>query len=190
MRQRFISAACFIASFAMLNMAHVEPSRAADAGSLEYAVKANFLYKFGDYVTWPPEGLGEAGAPVNLCIAGDDPFGNALDELVAGEKIAGRPIAVVRLEIARADSQCQIAFTRGSAQQSINDVLAAFAGRPVLTITEASNFGAGGGVIHFILRDNRVRFEINQKTATDTGLGISSRLLQLAVVVHGGGGAK
>jgi hypothetical protein len=190
MHMRRLRALCLSIALALPSVTPMSRSEAADARALEYAVKANFLYKFGDYVTWPPGGLGEADAAVNLCVVGDDPFAGVLDDAVAGERIAGRPITVLRLQVASPDTLCHIVFTRGSARQSTTDVLAVFAGRPVLTITEASNFGAGGGIIHFILRDNRVRFEIDQKTAGDSGLGISSKLLQLAVAVYGSGGAK
>ena len=54
---------------------------AAAAEPLEYAVKAAYLTKFGIYVEWP--GLAP-GAPLNLCIAGADPFGKALALFVTG----------------------------------------------------------------------------------------------------------
>ena len=109
---------------------------AADQRSLEYAVKANFLYKFGDYVTWPVGALGADDAPVNLCIVGEDPFGRVLDEAIAGERIGMHPVHVAR--VAQAAARCHIVFTR-----SDPDVVEAVAGRPVLTISE----GNAGAVI-------------------------------------------
>jgi YfiR/HmsC-like len=40
------------------------------------------------------------------------------------------------------------------------------------------------GVVNFVLRDNRVRFEIDENAASEDGLTISSKLLQLAVRVR------
>src|SRR5689334_7477550 len=57
------------------------PGRAAaQRPSLEYQVKAAYLAKFVPFVEWPPAALAP-GAPVNLCVAGDDPFGPALTAL-------------------------------------------------------------------------------------------------------------
>ncbi len=153
-------------------LAAAQSAPAADPGTLEYAVKANFLYKFGDYVTWPPGAQGGDGAPVNLCLVGPDPFGRVLDDAVKGERIGTHPVQVRR--IPRAEENCHIVFTR-----SDPDVVKAVKGRPVLTISE----GNAGAVITFVIRDNRVRFEIDQQAAATNGLDISSRLLALAALV-------
>lgn len=159
--------------------------RAAET-SLEYAVKANFLYKFVAFVTWPPDTMAP-GSPAWLCLAGEDPFGKSLDEAVRGQSIDTHPIAVVRLHEVTSDSACHILYVRGPITR---DVLKTVAGRPILTITDqastdqASTGGGEGGVINFILKDNRVRFEIDDRIAAANGLGISSKLLGLAVAVR------
>lgn len=167
-------------------MAAPQSGSAAEA-SIEYAVKANLLYKFGEYISWPAEALGPPGAPATLCIVGDNPFGETLDKAVSGERIGEHPAEVKRLDAAAAETLCHILFTRGSAHQSIAEALRAVAGHPMLTITEAFNFGAGGGVINFVVRDNRVRFEIDQQAAAVNRLEISSKLLGLAVAVKPAG---
>jgi YfiR/HmsC-like len=48
------------------------------------------------------------------------------------------------------------------------------------------SFAERGGVINFILENNRVRFEINPSAAARVHLKISSKLLQLAVIVGSG----
>jgi len=58
--------------------------------SLEYEVKAAFLYNFVQFVEWPPEAL-RAGEPFRLCLAGENPFAGVLERTVAGEQAAGRP---------------------------------------------------------------------------------------------------
>jgi len=154
--------------------------RAAET-SLEYAVKANFLYKFAAFVTWPQDTMAP-GSPAWLCLAGGDPFGGGLDETVRGQSIGTHPIAVVRLHGVTSDSTCHILYVRGPITR---DVLKTVAGRPILTITDqAGTDGVGGGVINFILKDNRVRFEIDERIAAANGLGISSKLLGLAVAVR------
>lgn len=151
------------------------PAQAADPGALEYAVKANFFYKFGDYVTWPADALGADGQPAILCVAGEDPFGDVLDKAVAGERIGAHPVLVRRFQQLTAQTDCNIVFTRRDAA-----AVKAVVGRPVLTISEADV----GAVITFVISQNRVLFEIDQQAAAVNGLEISSRLLGLAVRVR------
>lgn len=64
------------------------------------------------------------------------------------------------------------------------EVVAALQGAPVLTVTDAPQGDATGGVINFVLIDGRVRFDIDQRAAQDNHLVISSKLLGLAVRVR------
>jgi hypothetical protein len=155
------------------------PAFSADGKAPEYAVKANFLYKFGDFVAWPEGVFASPTAPVNICVAGDDPFGKLLDEAVAGTHIDRRDIVLHRLGEG-GTAPCQILYVRGPMAA---DVLKANAGKPVLTITDAAPEDAKG-VINFVLKDNRVRFEIDERTANAIGLNISSKLLSLAISVR------
>ena len=57
-------------------------------------------------------------------------------------------------------------------------------GLPILTVGETPGFAEHGGVIRFVLEDNRVRFEVNVEAAHQADLTISSRLLTLARIVQ------
>jgi len=59
--------------------------------SLEQAVKASYLFKFGPFVDWPANAFADSGGAFQICIIGRDPFGRVLDEIVRGQKIHGRP---------------------------------------------------------------------------------------------------
>ncbi len=148
------------------------------AENLEYAVKATFLYKFAPFVDWP---RGPAPPAFILCVQGDDPFGPVLDRAVEGQRIEGRPVVVRRIEVVAPGSGCQVAFLAGSHRQSVLDALRALRGAPVLTVTDGE---APHGVIHFRIKDNRVRFDVDQVAADEAGLGLSSKLLNLALSVR------
>ena len=64
----------------------------------EYQVKAAFLFNFAKFVDWPSAAFSSVQSPINLCILGDDPFGNALDELIHGKIINAREIAIHRTQ--------------------------------------------------------------------------------------------
>jgi hypothetical protein len=54
----------------------------------------------------------------------------------------------------------------------------------VLTITDSARNARAKGIVHFVLRDNRVRFEIDEQAAAENGLVISSKVLGLAISVR------
>lgn len=155
----------------------------AQAASLEYPVKAAFLYKFGSFVDWPPPAFEGPGAPVVVCVLGRDPFGAQLDQLVREARIGGRRISVRRLSRVAPDSGCHILYIGASTAQPAAEGLRAVAGAPVLTVTDEAQ-GGPKGAIHFVVRQNRVRFEVDEAAAARGGLQVSSKLLNLAVAVR------
>ena len=179
MRRRWLPAAAagLLALFAALPVL-------AQANPLALAVKATYLYKFGPFVGWPRTIFATPDAPVVLCVVGDDPFGATLDEAVVGQRIGERPIALRRLAAAERQSDCHIMYMAGSAAQPVAAALDAVRGTPVLTFTDEARGSAAKGIIHFVIRDDRVRFEIDEYAAAENGITISSKVLSLAIAVR------
>jgi tRNA threonylcarbamoyladenosine modification (KEOPS) complex Pcc1 subunit len=171
-----------IALVAFALAATAAPPRAR-AATLEYPVKAAFLYKFAPFVEWPPRAFGTGAAPLTLCVVGFDPFGATLDKAIDGQRVGARPLVARRMETIGAGSGCHIAYLGGSKAQSVSDGLAALQGAPVLTVTDQS-MGSARGAVHFVIKDNRVRFHIDDADAAAHGVSISSKLLRLALSVR------
>lgn len=147
--------------------------------SLEYAVKATYLYKLVPFVEWPADA--PAGAPLPLCVIGDDPFGPLLELAVSGQRIGDREVTVRRMSAVRPDESCEIAYLAGSSEQSVAEALDVLRGAPVLSVTDSAQGSDAKGVVHFVIQNDRVRFEIDAQAASASGLKISSKLLDLAV---------
>lgn len=169
-----------LARWALLVLLLPAPALAADGDPLEYAVKATYLYKFAAYVDWPASAFATPGSPLTLCIAGDDPFGASLDSAVRDQRVAGRALVVRRLKSVGREADCHILFV-GGADPLRAQFLAAVRGSAVLTVTDRHESGGAAGIIDFVMRDNRVRFDIDEAAATRNGLVISSKLLKLAL---------
>ncbi len=153
-----------------------------DDDALERAVKATYLCKLPAFVTWPADA--QPADPFVLCVVGDRSFGALLDRAALGQTVQQRPV-VVRLYQAISDKAgCQLMFVAGSQAQPVAAVLAAVHGTPVLTVTDGQTDPEQTGIIHFVLIDGHVRFEIDQRAAADNGLVISSKLLSLAARVR------
>jgi len=152
-------------------------SSAADE-SLEYQVKAAFLLNFTKFVEWPASAFEAANSPIAICILGEDPFGAALDQIVAGEVVNGRSLAVQRLKRPPMPKSCQTLFI-SRADKEPPKIRSSF-GPGVLTVGEGESFLHDGGMIAFVIENRRVRFSINQSAAENAGLKLSSKLLSVA----------
>jgi hypothetical protein len=158
-------------------------SAAAQEVSLEYRVKAAYLFNLTRFVDWPASAFANEPS-FTVCVAETNPFGPVLSSTLAGETASGRAFAsrVVGGDAA----SCHILFIpRGV---SPTPYLRRLGAAPVLTVGESPKFINQGGMVNFVLEDGRVRFEVNPQAAAKSQLKISSRLLQLARVVSLPGG--
>lgn len=149
----------------------------------EYEVKAAFLYNFAKFVEWPPEAFPDASAPIVIGVVRNDYFNYILARTVAGKVVQGRKFLVRLWKRNQGSPNWQILFISSSEGNALAEILQSIKGSSMLTVGETQGFAARGGMINFILSDNRVRFEINQKSAQSAGLKISSKLLALATSV-------
>lgn len=160
------------------------PGRASAADeSVEYAVKAAFLHKFGSFVEWPATAFASPASPFQLCVVGEDPFGAALDKAVSGQQIARRPVEVRRLKTVKPDSGCHIVYLAASETQRLAQIIEALRGSSVLTVSDGRSPGVATGIINFVIKDDRVRFDIDDEAAAQNRLAISSKLLSVALSV-------
>lgn len=150
-------------------------ARAADM-SLEYPIKATFLQKFTDFVTWPTP---PTAPTFSVCVYGTDPFGRVLDDTVKGHSAAGRPMLARRVNDTVAASTCDILYI-GKTAEPARSIINAVSGKPVLTVTDARTSDTRG-IIHFVIEQNRVRFAIDNDAAEANGLEISAKLLAIAI---------
>ena len=149
----------------------------------EYQVKALFLYNFSRYVEWPSQSFKAANDPIVICILGQNPFGGALDQAIAGKVVEGRPFVIREISDFQPGGNCQILFVGSTERKRFRLMAARLRGSGVLTVGETQGFTGDGGVINFKLEDGKVRFEIDVDAAAREHLHISSKLLSLAQIV-------
>jgi hypothetical protein len=178
----FVCAVLLVMTFGAVLLLPARPSSAQDK-SLEYAVKATYLYKFIPFIAWPGNIFVSPASPFDICIAGDTNFGILVSNAVAGQSVDRHAIAVRRVTTLAEEGSCQVLFIGGDDPTVMNASLGAVRGKPVLTVTDAAPRGEHG-VVNFVLLDDRVRFEIDLGQAARNGIAISSKLLSLAATVQ------
>jgi hypothetical protein len=151
--------------------------------TLEYPVKAAFLAKFGGFVEWPAGAFATPGSPLQLCVLGEGPVAAAIDRAIGGQQAGSRAIELRRLKAPRAEAGCHVLYIAASEAPRQAQVLEGVRGTPVLTVTDTKPGSGPVGIINFVVRDERVRFDIDDEAAAQNKLAISSKLLAIALSV-------
>jgi hypothetical protein len=144
----------------------------------ETALKVAFIYNFTLFTEWPAE----VGSTLNLCVAGRDPFGQALD-ILQGKMAAGRTLVLHRKNVDDSLAKCQVVFIAPSAMSSLPRLLEGLADSPTLTIADSPGAVSRGVALNMNVVNNKVTFEANLQAVHGARLNLSSKLLRLATGV-------
>ena len=169
-----------VAAMAVAMLAAGGRAAAADVAS-DVAVKAALLFNFAKFADWP---LLPAGAPIDVCVAGDDAVAAALVDIVHGQKLNGHALEVVRPRDSTTWQGCEVLFVTAADAKRAGAGLEAIRTLPVLTVGDGKGFADAGGIIETYLENGRMRFAINVDAMERSGLHLSSRLLGLARVIR------
>jgi hypothetical protein len=186
-RSSALQALCFMVLAVLLSaQAHGQSSAAPEANTAESRIKAAFICKFGNYVEWPRGGVRRQG-PFVIGVVASDQVVSELVLAAAGHTVNERPIAVRKWVRGAPVDGLDVIFVGRSGSALLAETLAATRGQPILTITEAGDAEAAGGIVNFVVVDDKVRFDIALEPAEHSNLKISGRLLAVARKVSGRG---
>ncbi|HKQ88539.1 MAG TPA: YfiR family protein, partial [Candidatus Acidoferrales bacterium] len=169
---------CTVIAFTSLTAYGQQP------GASAYQIEAVYLYDFSKFVEWPTNGAGSRNEPFSICVLGEDPFGALLDATLSGESIQGSTLVAKRISKPEDAADCKIVFVSNSEQNRLKEILTAFDGANILTVSDIRDFSQRGGMIQFVVDGGKVRFEVNVKNAENAGLTLSSDLLEVALAVR------
>jgi hypothetical protein len=154
------------------------------AERVEYQVKAGFLANFGKLTEWPKEAERATNA-FRIGVMDDGAAFELIKEALAGKEIKGRKVEVHRFDEDTEPGGFEIVFVTRSQGGKWKEVVRRVGDQPVLTVGESEGFAKSGGRINFVLKEQKVRFEVNLESANGAGLRISSKVAAMATVVSG-----
>ena len=173
---------CLLAAAACVTVL-TGPAAAQNATTSE--VKAAFLYNFARFTEWPSAAFSSPASPFLIGVSGDEILRQTVEVVVKGKVVGGRPLKTRPVKDDKDLAEIQMLFVGGASGSRVGELLKALAGQPVLTVGDFDRFCDRGGMINFLVEDNRVRFEIRFDATERAGLKVSSRVLTLAKTVHG-----
>ena len=158
-----------------VTIAAVIPLRAQR--SLEYDVKAALLLNFARFIEWPDGAFPDARAPINVCVFGSNPFGDALERTLAGETAANRTLVLRHVKSPAESAGCHLLFVPAGME---SHAIVHQQGSYAVSVGESRRFEGMGGAVTLVLEEGRVRFKVNLQPVERRGIRISARMLQLA----------
>jgi len=159
----------------------------AQDNSIEYKIKAGYLYNFTKFISWPEN----ESETFNLCIIGKDPFGSIIDP-IEKRTVKNKPIRLYRFQSIVEAKYCHIIYFGGSNQHlskidlALSGILTVGSIENSLTIGETKKFSQAGGMFAFFLKEGKVKLLINQQALKKSNLEVSAKLMEIAEIYEGG----
>jgi hypothetical protein len=164
---KFISLLTFFCAFIFSATAQVK----------DYDYEAVYTYNFTKYIDWPIE----KGNNIVIGVVGDNNALSGFKKMAKAKSSSNRKFIVKQLTSSEQVAGCNIIFIAKSHEEEFRNVIKEAFGKPILLITEQSQYAKRGSSINFITVGGKLRFEINQSYIQKSGLRVSGSLMQLAV---------
>ena len=152
------------------------PAQLMAADEDAYKFKAAYIYNFLQFIEF---GNLKVSATYNLCLYTNKPVPAELEAL-SGRTLAEKNIAVITLTAPSGIDSCHLVFFIGPNETPTNPNIKAAAKLGALTLGENEDFLNSGGMINFVLKENKLRFQVNLAAVKEANIEIRSRLLKLA----------
>lgn len=153
--------------------------------NIEFKIKTAYLYNFTKFIVWPEK----TGSSFNLCVIGETPIKSMLSSLES-KMVLDKPIRIRYFDSITQISDCHIAYFEQIAPpdgETLNNTLLVTQLDKTLTVSSQDRFAEQGGMIGFVLEDEKLKLHINLPAIKRQGLNISAKLIEVASQVKGGG---
>jgi len=151
----------------------------------EYEVKAVFLERFTRFIEWPADSsISDTSTPFIIGVMGDNPFDHILEELYKNYKIKNKNVRIKYFSTPEQITECNLLYISESEKDKLNSILEKINNKPILAVSDSDGFAEEGIHINLYVKNNKVRYEINESTLTKSGFTAWAQLLSSAKIVN------
>ena len=149
------------------------------------AVKTAFVFNLTKYVEWR-----HSRPELIIGFAGGVPLGERLNSSLSGKISESKTIRVMLNLSEEALGNCDILFLGAMPAKTRHALLQKVQNKGVLTVSDDESFAQEGGMVGLVTVGDHMQIEVNLEAVQAARLKISSRLLNVAVLVHPAAGAQ
>lgn len=139
-----------------------------------------FIFSFTRYIVWPDA---YSSGDFEILVLGDSPIIDELKELSRTKKVGDRPIKVTKIKSVAEIRKANILFVSSGLAAEIDAIVNKVNTQSILIVTEEPGLAAKGSNINFVVKDNKLAFELNQAALTKQNLKASMELSRLAIMI-------
>lgn len=152
----------------------------ANAQTKNYRFQAIYILNFTKYIEWPKQNNNK----FVVGVLGSQYTSRTISRTLAGRKIVsnGNTIVVKRFPSISQIKDCDILFVSANSTNNIRRVIRKTTGYSTLIVTEKEGFIGKGSCINFVVKNRKMRYEINPPQINNFGLTVKNeKILTLAV---------
>jgi hypothetical protein len=176
--------ACSILFLLCSSGLHLSALPVAAQVSPEYQLKAVLLLRLAQFTQWPAEAFQSLDSPIQVCVLGENPFGETLSAALTGETAHGRRLVAQHHRAIEQAKSCHILYLTGAGPRQAKTIVSAIGGRSILTVREIDGVATlYETIVGFATEQGKIKLFINAKAAAAARLALDPRLLRVAEVV-------
>lgn len=172
---------CMVRFYKVLLIALCLVSVRVSAQTPDYRIYSIFIYNFIKYIEWP-----ESANPNEFVIGtlGKTMMKNELMHMAQTKSEAiGKKIIIVECNTLSEAKACNILFIPANHSSKMEEVIEHLKNEAILYVTEKEGLAQKGSCINFILKDGKMKFEMNKESIQKSKLKVSNELVRLAVLI-------
>lgn len=172
-----------LAAFLLLSVLGFTTQHAYAEGTneaLERQVKSAYIFKFGNYITWPENLFADGASPIIIGVIDDESLASELEKIAAGHQSGNRPVIIKKLNVKNLNMDVHILYVGNDANKLLTSYKNLHSGAPTLYITDALDGLSNGSIINFVHENNRVRFDVSLPAAEQNKIKLDASLLTVA----------
>ena len=142
------------------------------------SVEAMFIYNFLRHVNWP-ENTGNDNFVIG--VYGTSDTYDQLLQYTANRKVGTKTIVIRKISSVSEALACQLIFVPAASISSIATIKNQLGNKACLIVGEKEGSNAFGSTIEFVLKDNTLKFRVDEEKARQQNLLVSRSLLDMAI---------
>jgi len=144
----------------------------------EAVIKAAYIERITRFVEWPAKDKTISKGQFVIGVYDEDDFYTTLTEVFKEKPIKEQKVKIIPVKGPEDISDCDLCYISQKAGPMIRKFVNAANSSGVLLMSATTNFSKEGVHINFYIEDEKLKFEINEKSIISAGFKVSYLLMQ------------
>lgn len=150
----------------------------------ENIIKAAYIERITRFIEWPGKDNSLLHDNFIIGVFDENEFYNTLINVFKEKPIKDHKVTIITIQSPEQINTCNLCYISDKAKPLISKFVSAANASGVLLISETSGFCKDGVHINFYIDDEKLKFEINEKSIASAGFKVSYLLMQNTRIVQ------